>query len=543
MGQVAAHESLGSMLLRYGMVSAEALVQALEVQRREGGRIGEILVRQGAISEEMLIWCLANQLNIPCVASLETRAEFLDLRAMARVPGKLAWDHHIVPLLLSEGELSVVTDDPLAHGALRAVEQWTGLRLNVAVAPPSLIVNALTALYGPREEVEARAELELAAGADPGASSSVRDKVELFLHTQLRSGVRRFRLDGERVFVWQEHRWQELSLDAAMFGTASPPASVLRSVVLEAIGGAGEGGPKLRALRFPSIQGSVAVGPGRQGPTVVLALEGDAGFLSLAPASQSALRHEAVVPGLWLLGVEDRSSFRRFVQGMRNNLESPHRLVSEESLDGIGAPEGSTPIDWSGIEVLLSQQPTVVMVSGRHRPAVVERLREGRLESALWLQVPTLSVSRALQMLRSAGMTGPDLAECLRGIVCVTYQEGANGPVPVLNWQGVGEAAREGLEREAPTARIVQLLEPGPIPTVWEQERALQRNPPSAPPARLQGVPAETQARGEARSAGGRLKELQSVERHGVVSLGVVPAGVAPASVVPAGVVHRKSSG
>ena len=52
---------LGEILLENGEISQEQLEMALEIQKKEGGLIGIILVSQGAIEEQTLVKYLAIQ--------------------------------------------------------------------------------------------------------------------------------------------------------------------------------------------------------------------------------------------------------------------------------------------------------------------------------------------------------------------------------------------------------------------------------------------------------------------------------------------------
>lgn len=77
--EVPAVERLGQRLIRSGLVSAQEIERALELQARIGGRLGGILMRSGAISETVLLDVLTDQLQLPLVGkSLEApRAEEL----------------------------------------------------------------------------------------------------------------------------------------------------------------------------------------------------------------------------------------------------------------------------------------------------------------------------------------------------------------------------------------------------------------------------------------------------------------------------------
>ena len=60
-----AYLKLGEMLVKERLVTVDQLGQAMLVQKKEGGRIGEVLVRLGMVSEADYVRVLAKQLNIP----------------------------------------------------------------------------------------------------------------------------------------------------------------------------------------------------------------------------------------------------------------------------------------------------------------------------------------------------------------------------------------------------------------------------------------------------------------------------------------------
>ena len=55
---------LGEMLVENGVITREQMNSALEIQQKEGGLIGIILVSQGIISEKKLVEYLAMQAKI-----------------------------------------------------------------------------------------------------------------------------------------------------------------------------------------------------------------------------------------------------------------------------------------------------------------------------------------------------------------------------------------------------------------------------------------------------------------------------------------------
>ena len=59
---------LGEMLIERGMIEAEDLERALELQRERGDKLGKILVDMGFIAQRDLLAALSEQLGMPLVA-------------------------------------------------------------------------------------------------------------------------------------------------------------------------------------------------------------------------------------------------------------------------------------------------------------------------------------------------------------------------------------------------------------------------------------------------------------------------------------------
>ncbi|MBV8790670.1 MAG: hypothetical protein JO237_01305, partial [Pseudolabrys sp.] len=58
------HRPLGQMLIDEGLIDREELHRALTFQKDYGGRLGSILLRFGALSEEKLLEVLSRQLEL-----------------------------------------------------------------------------------------------------------------------------------------------------------------------------------------------------------------------------------------------------------------------------------------------------------------------------------------------------------------------------------------------------------------------------------------------------------------------------------------------
>ena len=58
---------LGELLVRMSHITQKQLDEVMVVQKLEGGRIGDILVKKGMISETAILEALSRQFGIPVI--------------------------------------------------------------------------------------------------------------------------------------------------------------------------------------------------------------------------------------------------------------------------------------------------------------------------------------------------------------------------------------------------------------------------------------------------------------------------------------------
>ena len=104
---------LGALLVAKELVSQPDLDSALIVQQRQGGRVGEVLVRMGAVSTQSLYVTLAEQLGFELLApqTLDDSAVQQTLNGL-RLPTSWWLDRQVLPWLAADG-LHVACPDPL----------------------------------------------------------------------------------------------------------------------------------------------------------------------------------------------------------------------------------------------------------------------------------------------------------------------------------------------------------------------------------------------------------------------------------------------
>src|SRR3989304_2669387 len=116
-------ESLGQVLQQMGLVTAEQLTQALEIQSRTGERLGQILLDMKVITEVQLAQAMGRQWGYRYVSLGETR---IDPDAVKLVPHSLALRLRMMPIHWERGRLALAMIDPLNGLAVDDGRPMTG---------------------------------------------------------------------------------------------------------------------------------------------------------------------------------------------------------------------------------------------------------------------------------------------------------------------------------------------------------------------------------------------------------------------------------
>jgi type II secretory ATPase GspE/PulE/Tfp pilus assembly ATPase PilB-like protein len=175
---------IGEMLVQAGHIDHAQLHQVLMTQRREGGRVGEILLRLGFITEDVLFGLMAAQYNLPFVPIGEATPQ----PALRQFVGKAyAAQNRLVPVSLLSRRLTVALSDPSLRGCAEELQRNTGLEIIPVMTSPSDLGTFFRALYG--EALEDVLSARLKGG---GAASGT----EATDHATVRSGVDDRTVDG-----------------------------------------------------------------------------------------------------------------------------------------------------------------------------------------------------------------------------------------------------------------------------------------------------------------------------------------------------------
>lgn len=165
---------LGELLIKTGYLRPDQLQQALDEQKRWGGRLGRLLTEMRMVNEEVVLKALSKQLGL-AVANLE-RPE-VPAAILQQIDGSFALSHSLCPERYDavSRTLRVAMLDHQDVPAIDELRRRTGLRIEVTLAPNSALTLAIRQLYGLSPSGNRSRELstsDLVGGAHAAAAGS-----------------------------------------------------------------------------------------------------------------------------------------------------------------------------------------------------------------------------------------------------------------------------------------------------------------------------------------------------------------------------------
>ena len=158
---------LGDMLVKAQLITAEQLEESIRIQRRDGGKLGSIVVRQGFCSDQDIVSFLGMQYGVPAADLDQWPA--IDAGVIALVPSELAHKHKVLPLQRSGNVLTLAMADPTDIFAMDDVRFHTGYNVDPVVSSEIGLARAIEKYYGGSSGLKLR---EDAGGAKYSAAAA-----------------------------------------------------------------------------------------------------------------------------------------------------------------------------------------------------------------------------------------------------------------------------------------------------------------------------------------------------------------------------------
>jgi type II secretory ATPase GspE/PulE/Tfp pilus assembly ATPase PilB-like protein len=143
-------QKIGTLLLKNNVIGAEDLAEALEYQKKSGGKLGEVLVHLKKVSWEQLAEVLEQKFDINFV---DLREVVIDPAAISLVPETVARKHTLMPIGTDERTLTIAAAYPDDIRVLNELRALTQKRVLVKLALPKDIMRTIDMYYNVGGEV------------------------------------------------------------------------------------------------------------------------------------------------------------------------------------------------------------------------------------------------------------------------------------------------------------------------------------------------------------------------------------------------------
>jgi len=174
----------GELLVSRGLLGREELIEALNKQREEGGRLGEVLLRLKMLSDEDVTLALAEHLSMEYIRLNDTTR--IDVNLARILPEAIAKRFCLVAIGEIDDKVIVAMADPLNVVAIDTITLKIKRQIKVVISSPKEIRQAIEAIYhgSDVEEQQLRDLVELEVDKEGKIASIVEDTSEADLDSE-----------------------------------------------------------------------------------------------------------------------------------------------------------------------------------------------------------------------------------------------------------------------------------------------------------------------------------------------------------------------
>ena len=170
---------LGEMLLKAGLITQPQLQEALEAQKKGGGKLGFNLVKLGFVKEDDITQLLSDQYGVP---SINLRHFEIDETVINLIPSEVAQKYLVLPVNRTGATLTISMADPTNVFAMDDIKFMTGYNVEPVVASEIAIREAIEKYYGSSHALELKKVMDEMAVQDTEALELMEEEEELDVH-------------------------------------------------------------------------------------------------------------------------------------------------------------------------------------------------------------------------------------------------------------------------------------------------------------------------------------------------------------------------
>jgi len=139
-------ERLIKSLIDNKIISQDKLDAALEIQKKKGGKLNDILISGNYVNKERLAAILGQELGTPPIKLSRYK---IDPEVLKLLPKKLAEQHRVIPISKMGDVITIAMADPLNVLAVDDIKDRTKCKVSTLIATDKDIENAINEYYEP----------------------------------------------------------------------------------------------------------------------------------------------------------------------------------------------------------------------------------------------------------------------------------------------------------------------------------------------------------------------------------------------------------
>ncbi len=139
------NKKLGEILVKHTTLTEPQLLEAIEIQKKDGGMLGEILVRKNFVAPHEILKAMCLQLNITYIDTI--KSDEIDASLVKDVPLNYAKAKDVLPLARYENTLVVLVSNPFNLSIVEDLRILTCCQIQAVVSTPAKIQDAINRVY------------------------------------------------------------------------------------------------------------------------------------------------------------------------------------------------------------------------------------------------------------------------------------------------------------------------------------------------------------------------------------------------------------
>lgn len=137
-------DRLTEILVNRELISAHQLIEAIEVQKKRGGKLSELIVELKFIKKGNLSLVLSEELKFP---TIDLRRFKIDPAVVKIISADIASHYQILPLCKSENTVTLALSDPMNIFSIDQIKAFAEYKINPVMASSKDILHSIELCY------------------------------------------------------------------------------------------------------------------------------------------------------------------------------------------------------------------------------------------------------------------------------------------------------------------------------------------------------------------------------------------------------------